>query len=101
MSDELAAFLRARFDHETADLADYDGSYNDADGCWGQHVDPTFARAEVEAKRRLLKEHEAAERRASGYPDSSAGICDGLDIALRCLAVAYADHPDYNPTWAP
>lgn len=48
--------------------------------------DPEHVLREVKAKRTLLKD-------ASDVPTIT------MRRALRCLAAAYADHPDYNPAW--
>jgi hypothetical protein len=55
--------------------------------------DPARVLAECEAKRRIVQEYDWAYRQTSG---------DGLWIALRLLALPYADHPDYREEeWKP
>lgn len=63
--------------------------------------DPARVLREVEAKRALvdLWDDEPAWE-MSGY-EEHAGFSAGLGRALRLLAVVYADHPDYDPSWRP
>ena len=80
MSD-LAAFLKARLDED--DQRAERGSPS--------RYDNTVSRAhrEVEAKRKILAEHERATPSAQ------------LRYALLLLAAVYSDHPDYDEDWKP
>ena len=103
--DDLVDFIKARLDAEAADLDGYDGSYNDADGCWGQHVDPVGALADIDAKRRMLADADdfCAEYDAEIDDDNSAAqraYC-WRETIHRNLAVAYAEHPEYREEWWP
>ncbi|MFF7130415.1 DUF6221 family protein [Streptomyces sp. NPDC008240] len=127
---ELVEFLRARFAAELDDIEGYDGGWNDADGCWGIHVDPEFTRADVQAKKRLLELHphttmrqdlgEARlrvaygpnwEKRLKRVDDVFCTTChveDGVIESsgqpcetLRLLALPYVNHPDYREEWKP
>jgi hypothetical protein len=51
--------------------------------------------AEVEAKRRILRIHEAAGLDC----DYGAGSDD--DPTVRAVAAVFADHPDYRREWTP
>jgi hypothetical protein len=55
------------------------------------HCGPNRWKAECEAKRRIVQEHEWAYRSVEE---------PGLRIALRALALPYAEHPDYRKEWA-
>jgi hypothetical protein len=61
--------------------------------------DPARVLAEVEAKRRLLKQFRLRgdSVRAVVQP-STGGVWDDM---LRLLALPYADHPDYREEWRP
>jgi hypothetical protein len=50
---------------------------------------PTRVLAECEAKRRVVA---ASEQGHGGWPD-------GVYFALQCLALPYADHPDFREEW--
>lgn len=64
--------------------------------------DPARVLREVEAKRQLLTEYaEVAHNDGAGSYEYGYGWADGLGLAVRCTAAAYADHPDYRPEWAP
>lgn len=65
--------------------------------------DPARVLAEVEAKRRIVELRQGAD--APEHPSAFTrgqddGFRQGLDEALRALAVVYAGHPDYDPRWA-
>ena len=65
----------------------------------GMH--PSRARAECEAKRRIMREVEATRRSTDAAPSGTVRLTIGygLDAILRALALPYADHPDYNEAW--
>lgn len=71
----------------------------------GTHLNIGSARmlAEVAAKRRILDEYEYwAKRNSSGVPDGVDGGQEyGLEFAVRCLVLPYAEHPNYRPDWPP
>jgi hypothetical protein len=160
VSDDLIAFLRARYDDRVRELdedervalaaADWGPTWRGSDGAvypsdesrhpgalitgvWGgledqhaEHIvrwDPervlrhvADGRAEVEAKRRILdahdRPHDCIAREASGghsvvngrpweawapHHTADHGPC----FVIRCLALPYADHPDYRAEWRP
>jgi len=63
--------------------------------------DPARVLAEVEAKRRIIREYEAAAAYYDQHPDAPAGEAHGLYTTLKALALPYADHPDYHKDWRP
>jgi hypothetical protein len=104
MTDDLIAFLRARFDEDDEEARrgylkaeptlDYDG--------WDRRttaglppVVATRVLREVEMKRRIMD-----EALFIWNSDVDGVFGSGWDI-LRMLAVVYADHPDYRQEWAP
>lgn len=68
----------------------------------GQHLyvnaDPARVRADVAAKRALLKRLEAD---VDGCTDDAEwrGASTALDRVLEYLAAPYDSHPDYDPAW--
>lgn len=112
---DLVEFLRARLDDDERDaLAASPGPWSPnaeadevtaADGitvCDGfalsnnqlratvRHIarhDPARVLAEVEAKRRIIRDYEQ-------------DVFHSTDV-LRILAAVFADHPNYNPMWRP
>jgi hypothetical protein len=54
--------------------------------------------ADCEVKRRIVTD----DAYTGGPYDAAAvnGYFDGHEHVLRLLAMPYADHPDYDPTWA-
>ena len=119
MSDDLAAFLRARLDEDETTVAAAEAF----DAWWPAHAvrhnsrspvaareafmagwDASRARAlrEAAAKRSLLALHWPAPRPSPRPPDCAecrppVWPCD----TLRALAAVYSDHPDYRQEWAP
>ncbi|KRV47853.1 hypothetical protein AQ490_05700 [Wenjunlia vitaminophila] len=72
------------------------------------HHSPARARADLDARRRVLDRYTRAasdvERlRAQGAPQAALTAarlrCHTLFLALRDLAAAFAHHPDHNPEW--
>lgn len=69
--------------------------------------DPAYVLADVDAKRRLIAEYEAAEARVHDddqRPEGqewNLGRRQALWQALRLLALPDASHPDYRSEWAP
>ncbi|WP_173261029.1 DUF6221 family protein [Streptomyces pacificus] len=78
------------------------------DGPVARHIarhDPARVLREVEAKRRILREH-----RQDSLPDGidleECYTCGGVNErwpcpTLRLLALPYADHPNYRQKWKP
>lgn len=95
---DIIDFLRARLDerNEVADqihlaLCSYILATEDMPVPeWCDCGQPTFVRADVQAKRRLLDLWQ--------MHDDNGECCD-QNQAKALLAVPYADHPDYDPTW--
>lgn len=95
-------------DAEDLDWAICDLSPYVDDECLARHIarhDPARVLREVTAKRAILARY---ERGAAGdLPEWTAGrelIIAGLAMlegVLRDLAVAWSDHPHYQPAWAP
>ncbi|MGC0365029.1 hypothetical protein ABH922_003013 [Rhodococcus sp. 27YEA15] len=68
--------------------------------------DPARILREVAAKRAILAQAREAEEyyahmRGNGLPAAKAGgHVDALTVTLTHLASTYADHPDYDESWA-
>jgi hypothetical protein len=103
---ELVDFLRARLDEDHVATL-YDGRWHDED-CRTIPVDgysypcncgvPDRMRADIAAKRRIVSE--ATYWIVDARPVSPNARQFAGD-ALRLLASAYADHPDYDESWRP
>ncbi|MEU4947712.1 DUF6221 family protein [Streptomyces lavendulae] len=69
------------------------------------HHDPARVLAEVDAKRRLLNEYEAARRAAANSDQDNFDYADAwvhaLAHALRFQALPYAEHEEYLDMWRP
>jgi len=69
------------------------------------HADGAPSPADVlrqcEAERRIVAEWQEAERFYAERPKTSRGEAAGIEFAVKCLALPYADHPDYRVEWAP
>jgi hypothetical protein len=133
---DIADFLRARLDEDEAlareappgpwhignavdptqscNVHTFPGARMVADGLnWltAEHIarqNPARVLAEVEAKRRLVKEFaqtgsepDTPERRDSPHWQGDFGYLQGLARAVHLLASTYADHPDYREEWRP
>lgn len=61
--------------------------------------DPAHVLADLEAKRRIVASFEQSERHAGTGEFGYHTV--GLRLAVRCLASAYSDHPDYDADWSP
>src|SRR5260221_528324 len=61
--------------------------------------DPVRVLREVDAKRKILAEHVAAQ--AWSYPpgDGDEALQEALDSVVRHLAAIWGDHEDYDPAW--
>jgi hypothetical protein len=65
--------------------------------------DPARVLAEVDAKRRIIAEHQASAE-FMNRPENRhipAGETHGLYTALKMLALPYDQHPDYQEQWRP
>jgi hypothetical protein len=102
----LVEFLTARLDEDeaaTADASEVGVQYtvpsygnglhaiSDEDWLGGLRIDTTRVLADVKAKRAIV------ERAVT--PSGDIWVTD-VDV-LHDLASVYADHPDYDATWAP
>lgn len=75
----------------------------------GEHIarhDPARVLGECEAKRRIIAEHGDGRSAMAIYAEPYCRTCSGDTVVvlpcrtLGALALPYADHPDYDPTWA-
>ncbi|MFE4449303.1 DUF6221 family protein [Streptomyces sp. NPDC056796] len=81
---------------------------SDEDAARVEHIalhDPAQVLREVEATRGLLKQYTSPET-SEGLPDAFNRYAASMqrmavDMAVRHLAQAHADHPDYRPKWRP
>ncbi|MFC9944055.1 DUF6221 family protein [Streptomyces pratensis] len=81
---------------------------SDEDAARAKHIalhDPARVLRQVEATRGLLKHYTAPER-SEGPPDAFNRYAAStqrmaVDMAVRHLAQAHADHPDYQSEWRP
>lgn len=63
---------------------------------------PERTLAEVEAKRRIVQEFEHWDETTTIVSDQrDIGVMEGLEDAMRLLALPYSDHPDYRAEWRP
>lgn len=106
---DLVEFLRARLD---GDQYRARAVHNFACDSWPEFKpgrcncdEPRRLLAEVEAKRRMLEfcvgvlaKFEGADV-WGGWPDIAAKHI--AEDVLALLVLPYADHPDYDPAWAP
>ncbi|MGJ3223773.1 DUF6221 family protein [Micromonospora aurantiaca (nom. illeg.)] len=102
--DDLVIWLRQQLDddEQAAVAAGHASHFYDCSGeCFDHHErwDDARVLAEVEAKRRLLRQFELRGNavRATVQP-STGGVWDDL---LRMLALPYADRPGYREQWRP
>lgn len=114
---------RARTAEEQWDDEDARYEWNDlpeASFAHARHHSPDRVLAEVEAKRTRIETYELAIARQRAEQDDYAAWCNnephggsdalngpdpklipGLEYALRCDALPYAEHPDYREEWKP
>jgi Family of unknown function (DUF6221) len=117
---DLVEFLRARLDEDgqaarVAKSDDYWHAWHESTLAAWQFKDdvaayvtklvPTRELAEVDAKRRIVDWCEGAIEAGeikpnSTWNDDAAGAEVGEHV-LQLMALPYADHPDYDPKWAP
>jgi hypothetical protein len=111
--DDLIAFLRERIDEDeqaALPIIDYmwDGDvvkrpyefYAEVHGHVLRH-DPARVLADVAAKRAIMDALVEADREAGNLISPEGAYANGLEAAVRRLADAYADHPDYREEWRP
>ncbi|MFJ8842952.1 DUF6221 family protein [Streptomyces cyaneofuscatus] len=71
----------------------------------GPHIarhDPARVLREVDAKRQLVDKYaQVADNDIAEPYEYAYGWANGLGLAVRLLALAYADHPAYRPDWRP
>ncbi len=63
--------------------------------------DPARVLREVEAKRRIIAEYEAAAADADPEDDADRALLSSLRGVLKALALPYAEHPEYRAEWRP
>lgn len=108
---DLVAFLRQRLDDDqrVAEAADHGTCWYDCDEGHGDHHqrwDPARVLRDVEGGRRLIEQYEAmragAEAAAGTILAGAAKVRLGAyEFALKCRALPFADHPDYDESWRP
>lgn len=64
--------------------------------------DPARALREIDAKRQVISRFVHWASTMSSVPDQrDIGVVEGLEMALRLLATAYADRPGFKESWRP
>lgn len=110
----LTEFITARLDEDEAvargaardgeGAIDWAGESGPTDVHIARH-DPARVLAEVEAKRRIVEHWTLLAEQAAEAPDHLRRMLSsqvtGLGVAVRLLALPYADHPDYDERWRP
>lgn len=104
-SDDLAAFLRARWDDEEADAR---WSLENAPAAHqtdpnSMNFSPERVLAEIAAKRRILDEYTRLTRDFTHADETVTEHTrrSTLEDVLELLALPYANHPDSRPEWRP
>ncbi|MET8773362.1 DUF6221 family protein [Streptomyces sp. NPDC004658] len=121
--DDLITFLRARLDEDEQTARAAHAPNWSTDGRRGLHYgvedgwmadalttgdadhiarhDPARVLREVEAKRMIVERF--ADLSGEDWKPSAPRVVrlQELRDSVRCLAVAYADHPDYRDDWRP
>jgi len=96
----ITDFITARLNDFQAGTED-DPAKDDGGRCeylLGWHLEPNEVRQLVGSLRSILTEHEAVAK----LLQLTGGEQDRYrDWILRQLAAIWADHPDYQPEWAP
>ncbi|MQA17777.1 MAG: hypothetical protein GEV09_28070 [Pseudonocardiaceae bacterium] len=71
---------------------------------YAAHFDPARVLAECEAKRRIVRLHQIAERESPPSDPYQEGLIrgwrDAYNDALAMLALPYADHPEFKEEWS-
>lgn len=117
MSDlDLAAFLRERLNEdEQAERAAVGSCWHeceDGDLAFHERFDAARVLREIQAKRRILDEHQPGHPGPGGRPgcavcDIGARSCGCMGsghypcLTVRLLALPYASHPEYRKEWRP
>lgn len=94
MSENLAAFLLARWDEDADSVSAYYGGRPPVvTGL--EDADPARVLADIEAKRRIV------ELARDYSPELSSGDNGewAFDAVLSALAQPFADHPDFQQEW--
>jgi len=114
VTQTLTDFLQTRIAEDEAAVAGLMSGDGDPEFFWG----PDRIRAECEAKRRIVEAFEDERQRMDIYNRdyplgllttegdlrarlSSNATWAGLEIAVRALALPYADHPEFREEWRP
>lgn len=104
--NELVEWLRAVLDDDIEGIAALESyalnGIESTAGDWArEYVERT--RAEVEAKRRIVAEYEAAVAQRRAHPEDVAtvGWWLGTIRVLELLALPYADRDGYREEWRP
>jgi hypothetical protein len=115
----LIEFLRARLDEDELNARQSQALWRDthftvAPGSlvimdYLRRRHPSTVLADIDAKRRILDEYQGLRAAASNYAkigDEDMAFVGrhmyaGVLGALKCLALPYADHPDYRDEWRP
>jgi hypothetical protein len=102
----LVEFLTARLDEDEA-MAQRASDHPDAWGVMANDnygyllVQPARVLADVKAKRAIVELRAALSQMDRADDRWEAGHIQSADFAVRHLATAYADHPDYREEWKP
>ena len=101
---DLVAFIAARLDEARARRAAADWDDEEELLEWQDLSDAAFAHARVMDPARVLRQVEGTRAMmialgAAATPDSPWG--SAFDIAARCTAITWSDHPDYRAEWGP
>lgn len=114
--DDLVQFLRDRLDEDVTEAGKLDDGDDwemeswqvrrDETGTYDSYaylrIAKTRVLTEVDAKRRILAIHRRFVEEAG---QACLGCAGGIEWEacpiVRLLAMPYADHPDYQPEWAP
>lgn len=99
----IVEFLTARLDEDEADWQMV-ASRDVVEMLHGMPLAPRML-AEVAAKRRIIDLRYSWALQIDKAPAKVRHVFEAqvsaADAVLRSLAQPYADHPDYNPSWAP
>ncbi len=103
MSQEVAEFLLARITEDEEAARACAPLRNWPDGGDELPVAPARVLVDCDAKRRIVWLHAGAMFAVDCHPEDPAERAQviGIEKALRCLALSYADHPDYREEWRP
>ncbi|WP_282698032.1 DUF6221 family protein [Streptomyces sp. CC208A] len=90
---DLVEFLTARFDEDDAVIRDGIDA--------GESNISSLDLVDVQAKRSVVNAYAEVAYMDTGDPEPefAYGRAVGLGVAVRLLALPYADHPDYDEAW--